>query len=327
MKQKTLKLLKFLGVEIEKHGKIRVKLLPLNWLISIFIVIVGVNLIFGSWFVLNKTEKASVEVFGKYSYEVGPGGIYFKIPLITTIRKVETEVRHRWELGFRTKQKNEEKTEYAEVPEEATMLTKGGHLGSVYWIIQYTINDCYNWLYQLQDPQETLDLLGQGSMRHIIGQTGIDALLTTEKNEIQEKNKKLLQSYCDLVGMKVTINEVKLQDCGLPDPNVQKAYAEVMDAIKAKERMKNEAQGYANKIIPEAEGTASKILNEAKSYSAEQINGAKAEVARFDGIYKEYQKDPITTKEKLWFEAMQEVMPNAKKTIMDKETLINIKNK
>ena len=326
MKEKFLKLLRFLGLEIKGNNDVRIKFLPLNWAISIIIVIVSVNLIFGSWFVLNKTEKASVEVFGKYCYEVGPGGIYFKIPFITTIRKVETEVRHRWELGFRTQQNNEG-TEYVDVPEEATMLTKGGHLGSVYWIIQYTINDCYNWLYQLQDPQETLDLLGQGSMRHIIGQTGIDALLTTEKNEIQEKNKKLLQSYCDLVGMKVTINEVKLQDCSLPDPNVRKAYDGVMDAIKEKERMKNEAQGYTNKIIPEAEGTASKILNEAKSYSVEQINGAKAEVARFDGIYKEYQKDPVTTKEKLWFEAMQEVMANAKKTIMDKETLINIKNK
>ncbi len=326
MKKLLLKLFRFVGVEIEKHGKIRVQILPFNWLISITILLISINLIFGSWFSLKKTEKASVEIFGKYYHEVGPGGIYFKIPFITTVRKVETEVRHRWELGFRTKQ-DADRTNYVDVPEEATMLTKGGHLGSVYWIIQYTINDCYNWLYQLQDPQATLDLLGQGSMRHIIGQTGIDALLTTEKNEIQEKNKKLLQSYCDLVGMKVTINEVKLQDCTLPDPDVQKAYDGVMNAIKEKERMKNDAQGYANKIIPEAEGTASRILNEAKSYSVEQINGAKAEVARFDGIYKEYQKDPITTKEKLWFEAMQEVMPNGKKTIMDKETLITIKNK
>lgn len=305
------------------------KFLPLNWVIVIFgallTVWIGLNLIFGSWFILDKTEKAAVEVFGKFSYEAGPGGIHFKIPFITKVRKVQTEVRHRWELGFRTDQ--DSNSGYIDVPEESMMLTKGGHLGSVLWIIQYTINDSYNWLYQVQEPQKVLDRLAQGSMRMTIGQTDLDALLTTEKNEIQEKNKKLLQSYCDGIGLKITINEVKLQDCDLPHPEVQKAYDGVMNSIKEKEKMVNDAQGYANKVIPEAQGQANIFVNEAKAYATKEINGAKAEVSRFMGIYEEYRRDPATTKEKLWYEALQKVMPKAKKTIMTKETLINIKNK
>lgn len=305
------------------------KFLPLNWVIVIFgallTVWIGLNLIFGSWFILDKTEKAAVETFGKFSYEVGPGGFHFKIPFITNVRKVETEIRHRWELGFRTDE--EQKNGYQDVPEEATMLTRGGHIGSVYWIIQYTIQDTYNWLYQVKEPQDVLDRLAQGSMRMVIGQTYLDDLLTTEKIEIQEKNKALLQSYCDALGLKVTINEVKLQDCDLPHPEVRKAYDGVMNAIKKKEQMQKDAEGYANKVVPEAQGKANVLLNEAKAYATNEVNGAKAEVSRFTGIFEEYRKDPVTTKEKLWYEALQEVMPNAKKTIMDKNSLINIKNK
>lgn len=328
------KLLTFLGWGYERdawgesHVSLK-KFLPLNWILVLLTGVAALwavfHLLFGSWFILDKTEKAAVETFGKFSYEAGPGGFHFKIPIVTEVRKVETEVRHRWELGFRTDE--DAAGGYRDVPEEAIMLTKGGHLASVLWIIQYTINDAYNWLYQVKDPQEVLDRLAQGSMRMIIGQTEIDAILTTEKQEIQERNKRLLQSYCDQIGLKITINEVKLQDCDLPDEEVRKAYDGVMNSIKQKEQMINEAQGHANKVIPEAQGRANVLFNEARAYATQETNRAEAEVARFLGIYEEYRKDPQTTREKLWFEALQEVMPNAKKTVMTRETLINIKHK
>lgn len=318
----------FLGFRIhDDRSSVRLgfSFLPLNWLVVLSGIYLSFELLFGSWFLLDKTQKAAVETFGKFSHEAGPGGIHFKIPFVSKVRKVETEVRHRLELGFRTQSGTD--SGYVDVHEESTMLTKGGHLGLVLWIIQYTINDSYNWLYQVKNPETVLDRLAQGSMRMIIGQTDLDALLTTEKNEIQEKNKKLLQSYCDVIGLKITINEVKLQDCDLPHPEVQEAYDGVMNAIKEKEKMINDAQGYANKVLPEAQGRANVMLNQARAYSAQEINGAEAEVSRFIGIYEEYRKDPNTTKEKLWYEAFQQVMPDAKKTIMTKETLINIKNK
>ena len=326
------KLLKFLGFEIEitkdRYGDTQTTLnkftfLPFNWMLLILAIWLGFNLVLGSWFTLDKTEKGSVEYFGKFSHEVGPGGLYFKVPIISRVRKVATEVRYRWELGFRTDENSE--TGYSDVAEESVMLTKGGHLGDVLWIIQFTIDDTYNWLYQVKDPQQVLDKLGQGSMRLIIGQTPLDDILTTEKNEIQEKNKKLLQAYCDFIGLKVTINEVKLQDCGLPDQKVQEAYDKVMNSIKEKERMQNDAIGYANSIIPRAEGEANVIINDAKSYYTKQVNAAQGEVSRFMGIYQEYRRDPQTTRQKLWFEAMQEVMPDAKKTIINEKALINLK--
>lgn len=329
MNKNLLKFLSFLGFDIQQRGgfqnmNVKFTFLPFNWLILILGIWLSFAIIFGSWFTLDKTEKGSIQYFGKFSHEVGPGGFYFKVPIVANVKKVGTEIRYRHELGFRTVNDGDTVL-YQEVPEEAVMLTKGGHLASVYWIIQYTIEDTYNWLYQVAEPEEVLDKLSQGSMRLIVGQTKIDGILTTEKEEIQEKNKKLLQEYCDLIGLKAKINEVKLQDCGLPDPDVQKAYDNVMNSIKKKEQMQNDAVGYANDVIPRANGTASTILNTANSYFTNNVNGAKGEVSRFMGMYEEYRKDPVTTRKKLWFEAMQEVMPAAKKTIMTKEAMLNLK--
>jgi membrane protease subunit HflK len=316
------KLYTFLGFPKYRYGDLNTsfKFLPLNWLIVIFGVYVILNLMFGSWFMLDKTEKASVEMFGAYSHEVGPGGLHWKIPFITKIRKVPTEMRHRWELGFRT-----EENHFRDVPAEATMLTKGGHLGSIYWIFQYTVNDVYSWLYTVKDPEAVLDKLGQGSMRLVSGQTLLDDFLTTQKIEIQEKNKKLFQNYCTLIGLHTTINEVKLQDCGLPNQDVQAAYDDVMNAEKDKDAMNQKAQGYHNDVVPKASGKASQIINTANAYYTQQVNGAKGEVALFMGVLEEYRKDPITTKEKLWYEAMQEVLPEAKKTIIQNQGLLNLK--
>ncbi|MFZ4414400.1 MAG: FtsH protease activity modulator HflK [Bacteroidales bacterium] len=329
MKKFFLKLLVFLGFEIQENGdQFRIRgffPLPFNWLILMTALILFFGIVSKSWFTLDKTEKGAVEYFGEFSYEVGPGGFYFKAPFVSKVNKVATEIRYRHELGFRTINEGDS-TRYSEVPEEAVMLTKGGHLGSVYWIIQYTILDCYNWLYQVAEPAQVLDKLSQGSMRLIIGQTRLDDVLTTEKLSIQEKNKKLLQSYCDLIGLKVKIDEVKLQDCTLPDPNVQKAYDGVMNAIKTKEKMQNDATGYANKVVPEAQGKANIILNAARSYYSEQVYGAKGEIARFMGLYEQYRKDPATTRQKLWYEAWQETMPDVKKTIVNEKALLNLKN-
>ncbi len=337
-KQKKMKrlfnFLKFLGFEVEikeKYGDEKelsltnFKFLPLNWLVVFLAIYLSGAILFDSWFILDKTQKGSVEYFGKFIKEVGPGGLYLKVPFISKVRKVETEVRYRIELGFRTVEKTDP-AEYKDVLEEAVMLTKGGHLSSVFWIIQYTINDTYNWLYKVKDPEKVLNMLGQGSMRLIIGKTFIDDILTTEKAEIQEKNKKLLQNYCNGIGLDITINEVKLQDCGLPNQEVQSAYDGVMNAIKKKEQMTNEAMGYINQTIPKAEGQASSIINKANSYYSQQVNDAEGEVARFMGLYEEYRKDPKTTKQKLWFEAMQEVMPKAKKTIVGNKNMLNLKN-
>lgn len=328
VKQNLLsRLLNFLGIEISKtegsyrKKEISLKFLPLNWIIFIFGVWFIGGLFFGSWFRLDKTERAAIEVFGAYSHEEGPGGLHLKIPFISTVRKVPTEMRHRWELGFRTDKDNN----YVDVPEESIMLTKGGHLGEVNWIFQYTIQDVYSWLYVVKDPVLVLDKLSQGSMRLISGQTTLDDFLTTQKIEIQEKNKNLFQSYCSEIGLKVAINEVKLQDCGLPHPEVQKAYDDVMNAEKDKDAMKQKAYGYHNDVVPKARGKASQILNSANSYYTQQVNGAKGEISLFMGVLEEYRKDPSTTEKKLWYEAMQEVLPEAKKTVIEDQKLLNLK--
>ena len=319
------KLLKFMGLVVGRDWQdewklLSFKFLPLNWLI-VFLGIVAIGGgVFDSWFILDKTERAAVEVFGKYSHEVGPGGLYWKMPFISTVRKVPTEMRHRWELGFRTRGDS-----YIDVPNEATMLTKGGHLGSIYWIFQYTINDVYTWLYTVKNPEAVLDRLGQGSMRLISGQTLLDDFLTTQKIDIQEKNKKLFQDYCKNIGLNITINEVKLQDCGLPNKEVQAAYDDVMNAEKDKDAIRQKAQGYHNDVVPKASGKASQILNEAHSYYTKQVNGAKGEIALFMGVLEEYRKDPVTTEKKLWYEAMQAVLPEAKKTIIENQGLLNLK--
>jgi membrane protease subunit HflK len=326
MSKFLVKLSSFLGLIIRKdlNGNptlVTIRFLPLNWMIFIFVVVVFLGFFNGAWFILDKTEKAAIEYFGAYSHEVGPGGLHWKIPFISEVRKVPTEMRHRWELGFRSNERGRE----TEVPAEATMLTKGGHIGSIYWIFQYTINDVYTWVYTVKDPAAVLDKLGQGSMRLVSGQTLLDDFLTTQKIEIQENNKRLFQSYCKTIGVNVTINEVKLQDCDLPDAAVKAAYSDVMNAEKDKDAMQQKAQEYHNKVVPEANGKAVIKINDANAYYTQQVNGAKGEIAVFMGVLEEYRKDPLTTERKLWYEAMKEVLPEAKKTIIENQGLLNLK--
>ena len=319
------KLLKFLGFEIgnqhDKWAYVSFRFLPLNWILAFFVVYLSCEVLFGTMYTLKRTEKAAIEVFGAYSHEVGPGGLHFKVPIISRVRRVPTEMRHRWELGFRT----EGKDNYVDVPEESTMLTKGGHIGVVNWIFQYSITDVYSWLYRVKDPKEVLDKLSQGSMRLIVGQTPLDDILTNRKIDIQNRNKSLFQKYCNSIGLKVIIQEVKLQDCGLPSKDVKTAYDDVMNAEKDRDRFVQQAEGYHNDVVPKAKGKAAETLNKARGYYTQQTNGAKGEIARFMGVLEEYRKDPITTEKKLWYEAMQQVLSGADITILENQNLLNLK--
>ncbi|MDR0859537.1 MAG: FtsH protease activity modulator HflK [Candidatus Peribacteria bacterium] len=328
MKQKLLNLLNFLGFQFEEskyndEWELKgFKILPLNWIILCVAIYLAFGIVFGTFYNVGEKQNASVEHFGKYSHTIN-AGIGVKIPFITEIRKVNTKERHRWELGFRTTGPD---IPDEDRPEESIMLTKGGHLGEVNWIIQYTINDPYNWLYQVKAPDLVLDLLSQSSMRLIVGQTTLDDILTTEKLAIQEKNKKLLQSYCDFIELDVTIDEVKLQDCAPPVPEVKAAYNQVMNSLKDQERFVKEANEYVNKVIPIAQGDSAETINKAIGYASERMNKAKGEVAKFTETYEAYKKDPITTRKKMWYQAQQEVLYGAKKTVIDNGNMLNIKN-
>lgn len=331
MNNKLKKLWNFLGINIsqtiDRYGNrktaVYVKFLPFNWMIFIAGIIFAGGLLFDSWFSLDKTERAAIETFGKFSYEIEtPGGLHGKIPFIQTVHKVPTEVRHRWELGFRTRDKNE----YIDVPEESTMLTRGEQVGSFEWIFQYTIKRVYSWLYIVKDPAKVLDKVSQGTMRLIVGKTFLDDVLTTQKYEVQESNRKLFQQYCQLIGLDVEINEVQLQDCDLPNKDVKAAYNDVMSAENRRNAQKEKANGYALEVIKAAQGDSAKIIKEAMSYHSERVNRAKGEFERFKGLLSEYQKDPVTTENKLWYEAKQEVYSKAsKKTVIENQSILNLK--
>lgn len=331
MNSKFKKLCNFLGINIStvigrygnKQTAFSLKFLPFNWMIFIAGTVLAGGLIFDSWFSLDKTERAAIETFGKFSYEIEtPGGLHGKIPFIQTVRKVPTEVRHRWELGFRTRGENE----YIDVPEESTMLTRGEQVGSFEWIFQYTIKRVYSWLYVVKDPGKVLDKVSQGTMRLIVGKTFLDDVLTTQKFEVQDSNRILFQQYCRLIGLDVEINEVQLQDCDLPNNDVKAAYNDVMSAENRKNAQKEKADGYALEVIKTAQGDSAKIIKEAMSYHSERVNRAKGEYERFMGLFIEYQKDPVTTEKKLWYEAKQEVYSKAaKKTVIENQSILNLK--
>ncbi|MDR2541021.1 MAG: FtsH protease activity modulator HflK [Candidatus Peribacteria bacterium] len=326
--EKNLKsLLNFLGVKFEEGEGWEFesyRFLPLNLIIVGFALYILGGLVFDSWFMLDKTERAAVETFGKFSYETEKaGGIHGKIPFIQTVRKVPTEVRHRWELGFRTKGEND----YEVVEEESTMLARGEQVGSFEWIFQYTITRPYSWLYTIKNPEKILDKVSQGTMRLVVGKTYLDDVLTSQKYEVQESNRDLFQKYCKLIGLDVEINEVQLQDCDLPNEKVKAAYNEIVNAENRRNGQKDKANGYALSVILEAEGDSSAIINDAKSYESKMVNGAKGELERFEGLLEEFRKDPVTTENKLLYEAKQEVLSkSAKKTVIESKNTLNIKN-
>jgi len=285
----------------------------------IILVVVVVILAFGSFFQVDTEEVAVITRFGKYTRSV-ESGLNMKIPLIEKATKVPVERQQKLEFGFRTVRAgvNSQYTKSG-TRDESLMLTGDLNLADVEWVVQYRVEDPYNFLFKVRNPENTLRDISEASMRQIVGDRTVNEVLTVGRTEIAGKMEELTQKICREYSLGIKIDQVVLQDVNPPEP-VKDAFNAVNEAQQEKETLINQAKSEYNKVIPKARGQAQETIQKAEGYATERVNNALGEVARFNDLYTEYAKAPEVTKRRIYLETLQEVIPKlGNKVITDDE--------
>lgn len=274
----------------------------------IIIVILAIILVWGSVFQVETEEVGVITRFGKFSRITDPG-LNSKIPFIERVYKVPTERQQKLEFGFRTVRAGVQ-TEYSTTGQgdESLMLTGDLNLADVEWVVQYRIDDPYNYLFKVRNPEGTLRDLSEATVRQIVGDRTVNEVLTVGRIEITVKVEEMLQALCRDYSLGIKIEQVVLQDVNPPD-EVKAAFNAVNEAQQEKETLINQAKSEYNRVIPRAKGEAEETIQKAQGYATERVNNALGETARFNDLYREYVKAPDVTKKRIYLETMARVMP------------------
>ncbi len=266
------------------------------------LVVVAV-LALNSFYTINEQEQAVLVTWGKASSVTTPG-LHFKIPFIQQVIKVDTTIQG-FSIGY-----NEE--DNYSVESESLMITSDYNFVNVDFFIEYRFSEPVKAIYASSEPVAILKNICQSCIRTVIGSFPVDDVLTTGKNEIQAVIKEMIMAKLEEQNLGVQLVNITIQDSEPPTAEVMEAFKAVETAKQGKETTLNNANKYRNEKLPEAEANADAIIKSAEASKTERINEAIAQVARFNAMYEEYIKNPEVTKERMFFEAMEEVLPGLK---------------
>jgi membrane protease subunit HflK len=296
----------------------QIRMRTVGWII--LGILCGIFLL-SSFFTVGPEEVGVIQRFGKFVRTV-PSGLNFKLPFgIETVTKVPVERQLKEEFGFRTKTPGV-RTEYAprRYQQESRMLTGDLNAGEVEWIVQFRVADPYKFLFKVRNTITTFRDMNEALMREVVGDRSVSEVLTIGRVEIANTVTQKLQELCDQYDNGIKVDQVVLQDVNPPDP-VKPAFNEVNEAQQEREKLINQARSDYNKIIPKARGDADRIIEEAKGYAIERVNQARGEAAKFNSVFREYQKAPEVTRQRLYLETMNEILPKVgRKLVTDQAT-------
>jgi membrane protease subunit HflK len=198
------------------------------------------------------------------------------------------------------------------------MLTQDENIVDIHLAVQYKIKSASDYLFKVVDPDDTLREATESALREIIGKNNMDFVLTQGRAEIASSVQELIQGILDRYGTGLLVTSVNMQDAQPPEP-VQAAFDDAVKAREDEERLKNEAEAYANDIIPRARGKAARAEEDSLAYKEQVIAQAKGESSRFSQILAEYKKAPEVTRKRLYIDAVESVMSNTSKVVVDVE--------
>jgi membrane protease subunit HflK len=287
------------------------QMMPSRGLRSIFVLLVLAVLVWQGIFIVAPDEEGVVKRFGDVVRTVGPGP-HLKVPLIESVLQPKVTTVHRIEVGFRTDRQGRQQM----LPREALMLTGDGNIVAVEFIVQYKIKEAKDYLFKVDEVEETIQKAAEASMREIIGKKQIDEALTTGKAQIQADTQALLQGILDDYQAGVSVQLVQLQDVDPPEA-VAAAFKDVQSAKEDREKLINQSESYRNDIIPKAKGEAAQIVNQARGYAQARINRAEGEANRFLRTLHEYNQAKDIISKRIYIETMEEILPGVEKVIID----------
>ena len=280
--------------------------------VAVVAVIVALLVIFGnSMYTINEQEQAVVTTFGKAS-TVNEPGLHFKIPFIQEVTKVDTTIKG-FAIGY------DEKTGET-ISEESLMITSDYNFVNVDFYVEYKVIDPVKALYASDQPVEILKNLAQSCIRAEVGSYDVDSVITTGKNEIQNAIREKIVKELEKQDIGVQLINLTIQDAEPPTEEVMEAFKAVETAKQGKETAINNANKYRNEELPASEASIDQILKEAEATKEARINEAAGQVARFNAMYAEYIKFPLITKQRMFYEAMEDILPDLKVIIDNTET-------
>ena len=281
---------------------------------------VGIGLIVGvllllwlgtGFFIVQEGQQAVITQFGRYKSTVN-AGFNWRLPypiqrhelvFVTQIRSVD--------IGRDTVLK-------ATGLKESAMLTQDENILDIKFAVQYRLNDARAFLFESKNPTDAVVQAAETAVREVIGRMRMDAALSEERDQIAPQVRKLMQDILDRYKVGVEVVGINLQQGGVrPPEQVQASFDDVLKAGQERERSKNEAQAYANDVIPRAVGSASRLKEEADAYKARVVAQAQGDAQRFRSVYAEYQKAPQVTRDRMYLDTMQQIYGNVTKVLVE----------
>ena len=280
-----------------------IKGIVLGVIALVFVIILGST----CWYTVNDKQNAVVTTFGKVTSIQTEPGMHLKLPFgIQKARPVDVNVFQKISIGYTTSDTGEN----ISVANESKMITGDFNIVNIDFYIEYKITNPEKYLYASQNPEDIIKNLIQSQVRTVVSSYAVDDVLTVKKAEIQTVAKEMIITELEKYDVGLSLVDVKIQDAEAPTAEVIAAFKSVETAKQGKETALNEAKAYENANIPSAQAEADKLLQNAEYLKQRRINEAKEQIAMFNAIYSMYEMNPSITKQRMYYEALEKILPN-----------------
>ncbi len=265
--------------------------------------------------IIPPAEQGIVLRFGEFVQTLEPG-FHIRLPVpIETVSRVNVGETRQVNIGFRASAEGE-RVSSSNPARDSLMLTGDENIMHVTFTVQWQVTNALDFLFQVEEVEHTVEAVAESAMREFVGQTPVDQIMTAKRGKIESQVRDTTQRVLDAYKAGVTIIGVSLQTTQAPQEVVD-AFNDVQAASSDRDRKINEAQKYANTVLPRAKGEAAKIEQDADAIKQQAITLAKGEAQRFVSVYDQYKSSPQVTRERLYIENMQRVLSKANKVILD----------
>jgi membrane protease subunit HflK len=272
------------------------------------------TVIFGSFYNVSEQEQAVVTQFGKV-VATNSAGLYFKVPFIQRVHKVDMTT-HGVGIGYRVDGNGQNIT----VDDEGIMITSDFNFVDIDFYLEYKVSDPVAYIYNTDNPEYIMRNIALASIRSTVIDYPVDEVITTAKGQIQAEAKERLTTALQAENVGLSVVNLTVQDAEPPTDEIKQAFKAVETAKQGKETAVNNAKKYQSEQVPAAEAEADRIVQNAEAEKAARIAEAEGQADRFNSIFEEYSKYPLITKQRLFYEAMEQVLPGAKVIITDGST-------
>ena len=286
--------------------------------ISLILIILALIWVASGLYRVLPDEQGVVLRFGKYVKTTQPG-LNYHIPFpIESVQTPKVTKVNRMDIGFRSERDSGFSSGgVADVSEESLMLTGDENIVNIDFSVFWVIKDAQKFLFKIQDPEGTVKAAAETAMREVIAKSDIQPILTEGRAKIEIETQEIIQAILDEYNSGIQITQVQTQKADPPDQVID-AFRDVQAARADMERSKNEAEAYANDVIPRARGEAAKIMQAAEAYKQKVVAASEGEASRFISIFNEYDKAKEVTQERMYLETMEKVLADIDKVIIEK---------